>query len=178
MDHDAVVLADSGAGARNFAFILVVGAIPCTILGTRHGLMPVIWLGAALFAGAAILMVRRLWSHTSVVFDRRGLCVMRNGRVEGMLPAHAIREVVLAEKAHILELRLTFDQSAVPVLPPAIEEFKSRWKEGDGRVPGPGTIILGRVSSDSAALTIRKAFRVHRLVEDNGIAEWRRISDP
>jgi hypothetical protein len=181
MDDEAVILADSGAGDRRFAFLLFAGAVACLTCGVRYEHQPLVLLGVAMLAGAAVMFIRRRWSRKSVIFDRRGLCAVRNGRIEGMIPADAIREVILAEKASgSLELRLTFDNSAVPVLPPAIREFDGHWKRRRDLFypPAEEAIILGRVGSDPSALTLQKAFQVHRLVEDAGIGDWRRISEP
>jgi hypothetical protein len=174
-DEDVVVLADSAAADGEFAFGLVIVGILLVVYGTKHELMSLQLPGVAAFAGAALLWLRRLRWRKSLVLNPAGLCVLRRRRIVEMLPADAIREVVLAELASgTLELRLRYDRNAVPILPPAIEEFRERQR---GTTP-VDVIVLGRVSSDPAALTLRKAFRVHRLVEDAGIAEWRRISDP
>jgi hypothetical protein len=180
-DDDAVILADSRAGDQRFAFLLFVGAVTCLTCGVKYEHLPLIALGTAMLAGAAVMFIRRRWFRKSVIFDRRGLCAVRNGRINGMIPADAIYEVILAEKTSgSLELRLTFDNSAVPVLPPAIREFDEQWKRRrDLAYPSAEeAIILGRVGSDPSALTLQKAFQVHRLVEDAGIGVWRKISDP
>lgn len=180
MDDDGVILADSRAGDRGFAFLLFFGALTCVLCGVKYGLLPLVLLGAAMAAGAGVVLIRGRRSRKSVIFDRRGLCAVRDGRIEGMIPADAIREVILAEKATgSLELRLTFDNGVVPVVPPAIREFDAHWKRRRdlSYPPAEEAIILGRVSSDTAALTLQKAFQVHRLVEDAGIGTWRRISE-
>jgi hypothetical protein len=170
---DVVVLADSARGDGRFAFLLVFGGVACVVYGTRHGLVSLRWIGVTAIVFAVLVWSRRLWWRKSVVLNPAGLCFLHRRRVVEVLPADAVREVVLAESASgSLELRLTYDVDAVPVLPPAIVSYGERW--------GPacaGTIVLGRVGSDPAALTLRKAYRVHRLVEDAGIGEWRRISE-
>jgi hypothetical protein len=174
-DDDTVVLADSAAVGRKFAFLLVFGGIGCVAYGAKRGLTSLEWTGATVFAAAALVWSYGLWRRKSLVLNPTGLCVLRRRRIVEMIAADAVREVILTESASgSLELRLNYDLDAAPVLPPAVKKFTERW---GGATPA-GTIVLGRVSSDPAALTLRKAFRVHRLVEDAGIGEWRRISEP
>jgi hypothetical protein len=171
---DVVVLADSAGGDGTFAFLLVIGGVACIAYEVKHGPVWLSSIGVAALAGAVLVWSRRLWWRTRLVLNPVGLCFLRRGRVAEMIPADAVREVVLAESVSgSLVLRLEYDVEAVPVLPPAIAGFAER----RGESAPAGTVVLGRIGSGPGAMTLRKAFRVHRLVEDAGIGEWRRISE-
>jgi hypothetical protein len=176
-DDDTIVLVDSAAGVRRFAFLLAFGGLACVVYGTTRGLISLQSLGAAALVGAALMWSRRLWWHNSVILNPAGLCVLRRRRVIALIPADAIREVILAEApSGSLQLRLRYDTKAVPEPPPEIRDFADT-RRALGRATPADVIPLGRVGSDPAALTLQKTFRIHRLVDDRGLGEWRQIDE-
>lgn len=144
-------------------------------------------VGGLALVGAAIMWSRYLFrTPQSATLSRHGLRILHGEETIGEVPGAAIREFILAETTGgVFELRMRYDQEAVPQLPPAVRKFCERCGmqseeilRAIGRPLSPSTIPLGAVGgSRFTPLTMEKVFRIRRLVESTGMAEWHRISD-
>jgi hypothetical protein len=111
-----------------------------------------------------------------MVLSHEGLTAYRGDRPIGCIPAEAFLEVIHSEGPSGSELRLRYDRSVMPELPPAIRkycELKGMPPEEVHRalhgVSAPDIIPLSSVYS----LGLDKLFQIRQLVETGRLGTWR-----
>lgn len=111
-----------------------------------------------------------------MVISRDGLTAYRGARPIGRIPSEAILEVIHSRGPSGAELRLRYDRSITPELPPAIRnycELKGMPPEEVHHVvhgvSAPDVIPLSSVYS----LGLDKLFQLRRLMETSGLGSWR-----